>query len=994
MSEAASHLALAVVAARRIRHWRRKGPLAAFILSLACALAAAHGDARAGDPRIKWRTLKTPHFEITFDLQHLEIARRTATVCEGVHRLLSPFMRHRPRGRVRVLLTDYTDGANGWAMVIPRNVVNVFLSAPDSLSTLNDYDDWLVGLILHEYTHILHLDTIGGISRLINWIFGKTASPNHLQPSWWLEGFAIFNESRFSSGGRNRNSLYDMYLRMAVLEGKEQSVGEISSAPVRFPHGSTPYLYGARFFKYLADRFGADRMVRISHDYGDEWIPYGFNKVAARHLEGKGYVELYKDWIAHLRKTYGMQKRAVERRGLREGTRLTFSGDYTDWPRFHPTEGWLLFADDDGKSDYAWKRLPATRGKLAGKPRKLLRLEGGGSPSFDADGAKFVYHQYEVHRAVYDFCDLFEYDLRAKRRRRLTEGRRLREPDVSPDGRSIVAVQNGPGASHLVLVPRRGLGRQDAPRVLVRSKPHEQVATPRFSPDGSHLAYIGWHRGGRRDLYLLEVATGRTRRLTSDRAQEVTPEFSPDGAWIYFSSDRTGIYNIYALHLATGSLKQVTNVLGGALYPAVSQDGRRLAYVGFTHRGHDLYVMELDPTRFLPALPYLEDRNPPRTMDAKPSEAKVSRYNPLASLYPESWWMTASLTPGGESVTLLLSGSDLAEQHYWDLSTSYYVPSQGFFFGASYGYSGLWPSLGLSASYSQSPRGGLKLDGRPETFVEENLRMDASVSLPVLRSRRFGSASLRFTYRLQRFAPAQATESPPDPGASLTSAPERGLLSGATMAISYSRIFGYRYSVSPERGRSLSLSMGYYDPALGSDYRILSASWSWTEYLPMPWLANHVLAIRLAGGFSRGNLQRRGFYSVGGLPYQDLLQAIIDAAPIGGAYLRGYPAGAQWGDQYYLLNIEYRLPLVWLNWAPWTLPLYFRRLSAAVFADLGTAFFGDFDRETIRVGVGAELLLDLVIGHYQWMTLRFGYAYGLEEPGGHQYYFLFGVPFG
>jgi hypothetical protein len=356
--------------------------------------------------------------------------------------------------------------------------------------------------------------------------------------------------------------------------------------------------------------------------------------------------------------------------------------------------------------------------------------------------------------------------------------------------------------------------------------------------------------------------------------------------------------------------------------------------------------------------------------------------------------MTAALTPGGESVTLMLSGYDLAEQHAWDLSASYYVPSGGYFVGGSYSYSGLWPSLGLSASTSQGPRGGLRLDGRPETFTEESLRMDASVSLPILRSRRFGSASLRFSYRLQRFEPVRAPEAAPDPGAILTSRPEHGLLSGGALGFSYSRIYGYRYSVSPEKGRSLGLSLGYYDPILGSDYRVLTTTWSWTEYLPMPWLHHHVLAIRLAGGFSRGNLLRRGMFSVGGLPYQDLLQAILDAVPLGGAYLRGYPVGAQWGDQYYLMNLEYRLPLLWLNWAPWTLPLYFRRLSAAVFTDIGTAFFGEFDRRKVRVGVGAELLLDVVIGHYQWMTLRFGYAYGLKEPGGHQYYFLFGVPFG
>ena len=68
-----------------------------------------------------------------------------------------------------------------------------------------------------------------------------------------------------------------------------------------------------------------------------------------------------------------------------------------------------------------------------------------------------------------------------------------------------------------------------------------------------------------------------------------------------------------------------------------------------------------------------------------------------------------------------------------------------------------------------------------------------------------------------------------------------------------------------------------------------------------------------------------------------------------------------------------------------------------MFCDVGHAFFGELDQDKfkdIRVGVGAEVLLDLVIGHYQWMSFRLGYAYGIMAPGGHTFHFLFGVPFG
>jgi hypothetical protein len=330
------------------------------------------------------------------------------------------------------------------------------------------------------------------------------------------------------------------------------------------------------------------------------------------------------------------------------------------------------------------------------------------------------------------------------------------------------------------------------------------------------------------------------------------------------------------------------------------------------------------------------------------------------------------------------------------LQLGYNFAFKGISASVGYTYSQLWPGLGLAASYNRGPRGGLNIDGLPQIFTEQSVVGQATLSLPVLRSRRFGSASITFSYRFQHFGPVDTDPIAPDPSAQLTYWPEKGILSTVGMRLSYARLYSYRYSVSPEKGRTLGVALGVTDEAIGADFHTIGVSWWWVEYVPMPW-KSHVLALRLAGGISRGNLARRAIFAVGGLPEQDLLQSLLNQAPVGGAYLRGYPPGAAWGDQYHLLNIEYRFPIAWLDWAPWTIPLYFRRLSAAVFCDVGHAFFGVFNLDRFRdfrVGVGAEVLLDIVIGYYQWLTFRLGYAYGIMAPGGHTFHFLFGVPFG
>lgn len=86
------------------------------------------------------------------------------------------------------------------------NTVRLFVTAPDDLSVLNQYDDWLTTLVTHEYTHILHADHITGVAAIVNLIIGKQWAPNQMQPRWLLEGLAVYEESLHTHGGRLRSA--------------------------------------------------------------------------------------------------------------------------------------------------------------------------------------------------------------------------------------------------------------------------------------------------------------------------------------------------------------------------------------------------------------------------------------------------------------------------------------------------------------------------------------------------------------------------------------------------------------------------------------------------------------------------------------------------------------------------------------------------------------------------------------------------------------------
>ena len=90
--------------------------------------------------------------------------------------------------------------------------------APRQPLVLGDYDDYVYMLVAHEYVHVLHLGTVGGVPSWLNWIFGEVWVPNATQPRFVTEGLATYQESHLSSAGRMRSALFDMYLRADVLE--------------------------------------------------------------------------------------------------------------------------------------------------------------------------------------------------------------------------------------------------------------------------------------------------------------------------------------------------------------------------------------------------------------------------------------------------------------------------------------------------------------------------------------------------------------------------------------------------------------------------------------------------------------------------------------------------------------------------------------------------------------------------------------------------------
>jgi TolB protein len=140
-------------------------------------------------------------------------------------------------------------------------------------------------------------------------------------------------------------------------------------------------------------------------------------------------------------------------------------------------------------------------------------------------------------------------------------------------------------------------------------------AYPRASADGRHILYQS-KRTGTWQLFILDVATGTSTRITDDAFNNNFVDWSADGEWVAFVSDRDGNEEIYRMRVDGSALERLTNDMERDIHPYFSPDGKKLLFNSTRGNGSlDVYSLTLASGRI--------DR-----LTDSPMEETCARYSP------------------------------------------------------------------------------------------------------------------------------------------------------------------------------------------------------------------------------------------------------------------------------------------------------------------------------------------------------------------------------
>ncbi len=974
-------------------------------------------------PEVKWFTIETEHFSVHFHEGAERTAKVVAKIAEEIYEPITDMYGYRPE-RVHFVIKDIDDYSNG-ATYFFDNKIEIW--APPLDTDLRGTHHWLRNVISHEFTHMVQLQAAMKARRTIPAFYFQILNyererrpdvlygfPNVIVsypipminvPQWFAEGTAQYMRHEFEYDFWDSHR--DMILRMYVLDDKMLTWNQMTVFDKTSLGNESVYNSGFALVSYIAMTYGEEKLIEINNQLKNK-LSFTIEEAIKKVLNKSGK-ELYEEWKQFL-KNYYLTNTHLLRENLFEGELIESDGFGNFYPVFHPMENKIFYLSNKNE-DYFLTSIYAY--DLNTKKSELIVSGVSSTFSITPDGEKLIYSRLtEKNKNLVKIHDIYIYDLRNKKEKRLTRGLRANNPSVSPDGKTIVFTSQKDGTINLFLIDIDGKDY----RQLTYYKNGEQLFNPRFSTNGNKIIF-DYSLNESRDIAICDLDGNIDFILNEVGIDERNPFFINDEEFIY-STDKKGIYNIFVYNLKTKTSRQITNVLGGAFMPAANHKGE-LTYSGYTSTGYKIFFIDKYDNRDFSELPNYNYR----IFRVPFEKRKNGNYNWEAfKNFDDTQVPNFHINPYKGNFTKLSIIPFVRYDNYSRTAKGVELIKPGFYFYSSdiLNRSGIFGSVAINSRFERDVYIGLEYRDRLPVLFSLGLKPELNLELYSVSRKteavlgllpdtlsngiiNYGyKTPVNITYNLFEvdfsakhylFSKSQTIQFRTSysrysadlgafflPNYILYPASYEVYLKGWTFNLIYNfekialkkdsdiNPYGTRINLNLEYSSNDFNPESYYDEDEGT----LLTRYAKTKYSRIE--LNLMQAFKLPFGKHSLTLKTRAGTTLG--PQTDNFFDFYLGGLIG---MKSYPFYAISGNEIFHLNVNYRFP-VYENIDKRLYHLYIDKIYASLYFDFGNAWESKFVKlNNFKKGIGAELRAQMNSFYIFPTSLFLNVAYGFDE---------------
>lgn len=602
--------------------------------------------------------------------------------------------------------------------------------------------EWKEILSIHEYRHVIQLDafnknTVGFVDILFG-DFGRQVLDFLARKSWYMEGDAVYTETKYTEAGRGRSARFLARLKAIILGGETPSYDQFVSGSYNDQLVSQ-YLYGYILISYGYKTYGDDFWNVVNENISRRPYPNGIVG-AIENASGVDFYDFYYAAFDDLRKKWAKDRFSeMKKEDYRVKTNPHKTGKDLYYINYDLNSHYTLYKNDEELTELPYRE-------------DLNRV--------DYSDKHVVFNQFLPHwrYGFKGYSDLSLIDLEDGSKSFITSGERLYNPRFNKDGSKIIAISFDDKNDWVL----KELNLKGETLRTIKRAGYEFLEAVYLS--NNEAAAIITQESGRKAIAKVNLNTGNIQTivpLTWNNLYWVKSDFRKS---IVFEAQHQGKVEVFKLNMISNKLEKCTSSRIAAFTPEFA--GSEIIYSEETINGKRIQTIPQSACRPVaidslvsknkwqtssdPSDNYLSYKNPNfkdrekmRTKNA--SSYKVKDYSGFdwRAFTPHSWNFFV-----GSGYGLSLTSDNYLRDFGWNLSLGYEAVANSSYSNVKIDFKRYWPVLSILADLRDREVSRLGTDDDDYDWTESSYGLQ--VELPFLKRRNLYSIIANISYSAEQ----------------------------------------------------------------------------------------------------------------------------------------------------------------------------------------------------------------------------------------------------